>query len=73
MRQGGYMNICRSERFSARQEKAVFKAFAKESHLGIIDEFGLVDEKEMERVKFYSAVGTAADFLYALTGDAEDF
>ncbi len=47
------------------------KPFAKELRLAVIDGLELEDPKEMEYVKFYTAVGTSADIFHGVDGWVE--
>ncbi|MBI4435222.1 hypothetical protein HY630_00980 [Candidatus Uhrbacteria bacterium] len=45
--------------------------FAKELRLAIIDELGLEDDKDLDRIRFYSAVGTPLDVFHGVDGWVE--
>lgn len=42
--------------------------FAKELRLAVIEQLGLEDEKDMDRVRFFSAVGTPLDVFHGIDG-----
>lgn len=44
------------------------KPFAKELRLAVIDALGLETDEDMDRVEFYSAVGTPADVFHGVDG-----
>lgn len=49
------------------------KPFAKELRLAVIDELGLEDDEVMDRIRFYSAVGTPLDVFHGIDGWIEFF
>ncbi len=44
------------------------KPFARELRLAVIDELGLEDEGDMDRIRFYSAVGSPLDIFHGVDG-----
>ncbi|MBI5793623.1 hypothetical protein HZA87_00855 [Candidatus Uhrbacteria bacterium] len=44
------------------------KPFAKELRLAVIDELGLEEDDDLDRIRFYSAVGTPLDVFHGVDG-----
>lgn len=44
------------------------KPFAKELRLAVIDQLGLEDDEDLDRIRFYSAVGTPLDVFHGVDG-----
>lgn len=44
------------------------RAFARDLRIEIIDQLGLTEEKDMDRIKFYTAIGTPLDKWHSIDG-----
>jgi hypothetical protein len=66
----GYITHARSmeliRQFSMEDPTNPAKPFAKELRLAVIDELGLEEDADLDRIRYYSAVGTALDHFHGV-------
>ena len=54
--------------FSTEDPTNPQKPFAKELRMAVIEALGLEDDEDMDRIRFYSAVGTVLDIYHGVDG-----
>ncbi|MBI2473840.1 hypothetical protein HYV70_04805 [Candidatus Uhrbacteria bacterium] len=55
-------------KFSSEDPTNPQKPFARELRMAVIEALGLEDDEDMDRIRFYSAVGTALDIYHGIDG-----
>ena len=70
--EGGYLTRGRAieliRQYTKEDPTNPNKPFAKELRLAVIDQLGLEDDEDLDRVRFYSAVGTPLDVFHGVDG-----
>jgi len=56
------------KKFQPEDPRNPERAFARDLRIEIIDQLGLTEEKDMDRVKFYTAIGTPLDKWHGIDG-----